>query len=237
VPLALDAQGNPHVVYATGSGVRYARRSGGAWVIETASPDPIAFFSSMSIAIDGAGNPHYTYGTPDGDLLYASRTAGAWTFDVVLDTTNTVGGFSSLALDADDAPHIAFTDGTGSDLLYAHAPSLTSVRAGAVPGRLSIFPNPARGGAATIRWSGASPAPAANAAADAARRATVEALVFDVQGRLVRRLFSGADPAGGASIRWDGRSESGRVAAPGSYVVRMLSGGVPLASKRLIIVR
>jgi flagellar basal-body rod modification protein FlgD len=52
------------------------------------------------------------------------------------------------------------------------------------------------------------------------RLAGAEALtaaVFDVRGRLVRRLDLGARPAGPGTWTWDGRDGGGRRAAAGVY--------------------
>ena len=55
--------------------------------------------------------------------------------------------------------------------------------------------------------------------------ATLEAGVYDVQGRLVRNLARGqALAAGAGSVTWDGRRENGAVAAPGAYFVRLVAG-------------
>jgi hypothetical protein len=55
-----------------------------------------------------------------------------------------------------------------------------------------------------------------------AEQATVE--VFDVRGRLVRRLLRRALPAGAHRLNWDGRSEGGAPAPAGIYFVRYRSG-------------
>jgi hypothetical protein len=48
--------------------------------------------------------------------------------------------------------------------------------------------------------------------------------VFDVSGRLVRRLASGPRPAGRWVVAWDGRDAAGRRAAAGVYFYRMEAG-------------
>jgi flagellar hook assembly protein FlgD len=50
--------------------------------------------------------------------------------------------------------------------------------------------------------------------------------VYDVTGRLVRSLVPGVlQDAGRYSIEWDGRDESGGVAAAGLYFSRLEAGG------------
>jgi flagellar hook assembly protein FlgD len=44
--------------------------------------------------------------------------------------------------------------------------------------------------------------------------------VYDVSGRLVRRIDSGVYPAGHRVATWDGRDEHGRDVAPGIYFVQ-----------------
>jgi len=54
------------------------------------------------------------------------------------------------------------------------------------------------------------------------RRGEVDATVFDIMGREVRRLAAGQlFEAGAQSLRWDGRVNGGRAAGPGVYFVRV----------------
>jgi hypothetical protein len=71
-------------------------------------------------------------------------------------------------------------------------------------------PNPSRG-TVSILW-GLSAA------------ARVDLSVFDVQGRRVRRLADGSQPAGRKVATWDGRDERGRRVASGLYLVRLQLG-------------
>jgi len=47
--------------------------------------------------------------------------------------------------------------------------------------------------------------------------------IFDVAGRRVRRVFEGPAAAGNTVVRWDGRTQSGRAAARGAYVARLVA--------------
>jgi len=60
--------------------------------------------------------------------------------------------------------------------------------------------------------------------------------LYDVQGRLVRTLVSGPRPAGLNEARWDGRDNSGRAAASGTYFARLQAGGRQ-SVKSLVLVR
>src|SRR5262249_5206011 len=49
----------------------------------------------------------------------------------------------------------------------------------------------------------------------------IELEAYDIQGRLVRRLVSGVEPAGWHVVAWDGRDRAGNRAPPGIYLIRM----------------
>jgi hypothetical protein len=57
------------------------------------------------------------------------------------------------------------------------------------------------------------------------RAAHVALAVLDAQGRRVRTLLAGAQPAGDQAITWDGRDDAGRRVADGIYVVRLACEG------------
>ena len=67
-------------------------------------------------------------------------------------------------------------------------------------------PNPARG-SCTLRLA-------------LPRAAQVTLAVYDQQGRRVRTLLAGAQPAGELPVVWDGRDDGGRAVASGIYFVR-----------------
>jgi len=82
-------------------------------------------------------------------------------------------------------------------------------------------PNPARG-AATLRFG-------------LPRPAVVEFALYDQQGRRVRSLLSGTQPAGERTITWDGRDESGRALPAGLYFVRLATEGRTFVSRLAVI--
>lgn len=63
----------------------------------------------------------------------------------------------------------------------------------------------------------------------------LQADVFGIDGRLVRRLDWGVRPAGVQRLPWDGRTEFGRAAASGRYVVRVTSGSHVVATGTITI--
>jgi hypothetical protein len=59
---------------------------------------------------------------------------------------------------------------------------------------------------------------------DALTNSQAELTVYDVQGRLVKRLLSQKLPAGNYATRWDGTLENGPVAASGMYFYHLIVG-------------
>jgi hypothetical protein len=82
-------------------------------------------------------------------------------------------------------------------------------------------PNPGRGGT-TLHFG--LPRPGA-----------MELALYDSQGRRVRELLSGMQPAGTYGIRWDGCDEGGRPVASGLYFVRLSVEGRRLSARLAIV--
>ncbi len=60
--------------------------------------------------------------------------------------------------------------------------------------------------------------------------------VYDLSGRLVRRLIDGDEPAGRRLVTWDGRDTQGHLAAAGVYIVRLEANEVQM-SRRVQLLR
>ena len=82
-------------------------------------------------------------------------------------------------------------------------------------------PNPARG-AAALRFG-------------LPREARVELALYDQQGRCVRSLLAGTQPAGERTIAWNGCDESGRALPAGLYFVRLATEGRTFVSRLAVI--
>ena len=70
---------------------------------------------------------------------------------------------------------------------------------------------------------------------DVARGGPVTLAVYDLAGRLVRTLVSGALGAGPHQAAWDGRDGSGRMVAAGAYVARLRADGVATETSLLLV--
>jgi len=57
--------------------------------------------------------------------------------------------------------------------------------------------------------------------------------VYDIAGRLVRKLASGFEPAGTHEVMWDGTTRDGGYARAGVYFIRGTVGGQPIGSRVL----
>jgi hypothetical protein len=64
--------------------------------------------------------------------------------------------------------------------------------------------------------------------------AHVSVVIYDVAGRVVRKLVDDPLPAGQHSTVWDCRDQSGRAVPTGLYLVRVASPGVHLVSKVIV---
>jgi flagellar hook assembly protein FlgD len=58
--------------------------------------------------------------------------------------------------------------------------------------------------------------------------------IFDIRGRLVRRLAGGHEAAGRVTMVWDGMAQDGRRAAAGAYVYRIRHAG-EVGTGRLVL--
>jgi hypothetical protein len=59
--------------------------------------------------------------------------------------------------------------------------------------------------------------------------------VYDAQGRLLRELLTGEQPAGPGSVQWDGRDGEGRPVASGIYLYRLETAAGAQAKRMLLI--
>jgi hypothetical protein len=67
-------------------------------------------------------------------------------------------------------------------------------------------------------------------------RSLVELTIYDVSGRMIRRLVSESMPAGRHSVTWDGRNSAGVTVATGVYFYRMTAGDF-VATKRMVLMK
>jgi beta-lactamase superfamily II metal-dependent hydrolase len=88
---------------------------------------------------------------------------------------------------------------------------------------LGVYPNPASPGSAHVLYR----IPSAR---------DVDITIYAVNGRMIRRLQSGAVDAGVHDLTWDGRDDGANSLPAGVYLVRFAGGGVH-GTKRLVLLR
>jgi hypothetical protein len=86
---------------------------------------------------------------------------------------------------------------------------------------LNIYPNPFNPGT-TIQFF-------------VARRSPVTLTVFDLLGRKVRALVNETKNPGSFAVPWDGKGESGILAASGTYIIRLNVGNETKVQKALLL--
>jgi len=60
--------------------------------------------------------------------------------------------------------------------------------------------------------------------------------IYDVSGRLVRRLFEGAKVTGDHAVEWDGLDDRGVAVSSSVYYYRLSAGGHSM-SRKLVLIR
>lgn len=145
-----------------------------------------------------------------------------------------VGGISTTSSITDvttDGDYVFALEARGSSpnidtALLVLQPQCTPTSAPAAPdlaqGRLVAFPNP------TVAQSVIRLAPAT--------AGPIQATVYDVGGRRVRRLLNAVGGPVPCDLTWDGRDDKGQAVAPGVYLVRVTAGEI-VRSARVVILR
>jgi hypothetical protein len=125
-----------------------------------------------------------------------------------------------------DLPLPGAVDGL-RDLLvsYLADPRGGPAAAAPVPTASRAFPNPSRG-ATTVELD--------LPAGDKVAAGTTVLEIYDLRGRLVRRLERGRVSAGRVQVRWDGTDGRGRGVADGVYLYRIGGGGVTAQGQFLV---
>jgi flagellar hook assembly protein FlgD len=113
-----------------------------------------------------------------------------------------------------------------SDGLMNYLPSGTQAGADDSAARLRPFlypsrPNPSNG---TTTFAFSIP-----------QKAKVSLKLYDVQGRLIRTLVDGMQPAGIHPIVWDGRSDAGYPTSSGVYFYRLKTPGYERTRKAVLL--
>jgi flagellar hook assembly protein FlgD len=77
--------------------------------------------------------------------------------------------------------------------------------------------------------------PGGTGSGGAAASATVRLTIYDVSGRVVRKLVQTSFPVGSYTVSWDGRDEGGSRVASGIYFARVSAGAQAVTRKMLLV--
>lgn len=106
IALALDPQGEPHVLYSDASAeLHHAWRASGAWSDERVDAVQAV---APSVAVDDDGHVHASYVVANGELRYATNANGTWhVARVASDVRASDDRTTALALDSRGRVHVA----------------------------------------------------------------------------------------------------------------------------------
>jgi subtilisin-like proprotein convertase family protein len=210
-------------------------------VVSTLVVDAAGPLASVTVDIDidhtYIGDLSVTLFSPAGVSLVLHNRSGGSADDIVGNwpETLTVDGPGALAdlvgTEASGTWALHVVDHAGSDLGTLQSWGLNLE----IPDQVTAADVPP----AVTRLVGNRPNPfnpRTTLAFETARTGAVQLLLYDLRGRLVRRLVDGELPAGRHEVLWDGRDGQGREQASGVYLARFVADQV-VQEHKLVLVR
>lgn len=117
--IAVDANGNPSILYSSSGELRLRSWDGTSWMISTVDTFEDRGSGCASIAIDNIGITHISYYDLGSEKLkYAKWNGTSWDLQVIADVISN-DGENTLKLDVNGNPHITYYDGRDTSLKYA----------------------------------------------------------------------------------------------------------------------
>ena len=214
-----------HVVWHDGENVNtdifYAMFDGVVWQpveeivtggFETATP---------SVAVDGTGKVHVAWSDHrhvDTEIYTMTKTGATWGDETRITAAAEPSVLPCVTANSTGLVSIVWTDQrhAQADLYFIQSESDAGIPTA----------RPEAGAAGQVRLARPYPTPfttEARIAFSLGEAADISLEVFDVKGRLIRKLAEGRHAAGLHSVAWDGRDRSGAEAAPGVYFIRCAS--------------
>ena len=165
------------------------------------------------VVIDHEGNVRYR--TPQGAISGAVFDDGAIRMAIAesLEDLNETLAAEATAAEAATAEESAGQTGTTAVFGEDVVPGVSAL--------YGNYPNPFNAGTA-IRFQLGQMGP-------------VSLDIYDIQGRLVRRLWQGILAGGEHQLAWDGRDERGHAVATGVYLSHLVTPGVVQARKMMLV--
>jgi hypothetical protein len=236
--IATDCSNRVHVAWhekrdVDDYGIYYRRFDGLFWEPEERVAGSCVYSYTSSIAVDNNDHIHLVWTDfRDGnrEMCYGFSVGTGWTDDLRLTKAEYGSKDPSLAVGDDGAIHIVWRDyRNGNYEIYykTRVPGDMSGTGKRLPDpdslrRLRVVPNPVQASTQIEFSLGFKTRPVLS--------------VYDVTGRLVRRIEVGEREHGPQQISWDGTASSGKRVAPGIYLVE-ISTAKHKASTKVIVLR
>ncbi len=194
----------------------------GGEIWEIGSSQVITWSATDNVGVTAVDLAYSTDGgaTYGGVIATGIANSGSYNWSVPAAATIT----ARVRVTAHDAVGLLGVHASDADFAISAAPSGVGNLGLAADGTLGVYPNPCGGGGTRILYS-------------VPRAGVIDVSVYDVAGRLVRRLASGSVDGGERALEWDGRDDGGMNAPSGVYLVRLHGADGVEKSQRLVLFR
>jgi hypothetical protein len=235
--IAVDSMNRIHVAWHDGGygghEIFYRMSDGLTWGAEQVVASSPATSYYASIAADDSGNVELIWedkGDGNYEIYHARNETGTWGTPTRLTNCHDESRYPSLALAQDGSLHMVWRDlRDGNREIYYKMRESGSL-AGIGPAasvenpvaRLRVGPNPLRISAQVHFSLGLKTEPVLS--------------IYDIEGRLVRRIEPGEMEPGRRKINWDGKNAGGKPVAQGIYFAEV-SAARHRASTKVLVLR
>ncbi len=154
----------------------------------------------------------------------ASQVNAEWTltlydseFNVLIEDMKTVNEFQMTTQNSSNSVEIFY-------IASNFVPGLLAVESETVPAEyilLRNYPNPFNP-STTIQYN-------------IEKNDFVQLHIYNMQGALIKTLWSGEKPAGSYQVQWNGTDETGKIVASGIYIYKLTSGTKTISNKMLLL--
>jgi competence protein ComEC len=193
---------------------------GEIWAI--ASPQVITWTATDNVGVTAVDLAYSTDGGATYGNVIATGIANSGSYNWTVPAAATIT--ARVRVTAHDAVGLLGEHASDADFAISAAPSGVGNLGLAADGSLGVYPNPCGGSGTRILYS-------------VPRAGVIDVSVYDVAGRLVRRLASGSVDSGERALEWDGRDDNGTNSPSGVYLVRLHGNDGVEQSQRLVLFR
>jgi beta-lactamase superfamily II metal-dependent hydrolase len=194
----------------------------GGEVLLTGAIQPITWTAVDNVGVTTVDLAYSTDGGVTYPNVIDSGLPNSGSYSWVVPDTETAQ--ARVRVTAHDAAGNLGADASGADFeIRSPVSGVADVVLGAGE-MMRVYPNPAS-------------ARAVHVLCRVPQASVVNVSIFDVTGRLVRRLESGSSANGVHDLRWDGLDGSGKPVSGGIYLVRVTSDSGTPVTRRLVLIR